>query len=125
MQSSPEETANVMPAPTATRVYVTLLDREYSVSCGSGEEPRLQEIATVVDKMLREIAAGNSGISEQRLFMLACLMLADDVLDLRTQGHGTGNVDETGSLTTAIQNLTERVIAINHRVAEMTKDGTN
>lgn len=64
---------------------VTLLGRSYSLSCDEGQEPRLEALAGYVDSKLRKLQAAMAGANENRLLVLACLMLADELFDARAQ----------------------------------------
>ncbi len=57
----------------------------YTVGCEDGQEEHLQAMAAEVDKRIEGLKAlsGNSG--EVRLLLLASLVLADEVHDLRAE----------------------------------------
>ena len=64
---------------------ITLLDRTYQVSCTPGEEDRLAVLAKLVDSKLRHVTSGGLPATESRLFMLGCLLLADELFDLKEE----------------------------------------
>lgn len=58
----------------------------YVLGCGEGEEEHLQAMAADVDRRITEIKtqAGPSG--ESRMLVMAALMLADDLYELKQGG---------------------------------------
>jgi cell division protein ZapA len=99
----------------ATKVSITLHGREYFVSCDLGEEPRLQEIVRLVDSTLNEAAAKSSNASENRLFMLACLLLADELIETRRSAKRTLHAEED-IMVAAVEHLRQRVASIAQQV---------
>ncbi len=55
----------------------------YTVGCGDGEESHLQQMAAEVDQRIDSIKALGSQSGEARLLVLAALLLADELHDLR------------------------------------------
>jgi cell division protein ZapA len=56
----------------------------YSVACRDGEEPHLQALAAIVDAKATEARGAVGGVSEVRQMLLAALLLADELNDLRS-----------------------------------------
>ena len=67
------------------QVTVKINGYAYTVGCENGQEPHLQAMAEQVDARLDSIKAlgGNSG--ESRLLVLAALLMADEIHDLRIE----------------------------------------
>jgi cell division protein ZapA len=67
------------------QVTVKINGYVYVVGCEDGQEPHLQAMATQVDSRVDSIKAlgGNSG--ESRLLVLAALLMADEIHDLRVE----------------------------------------
>ena len=67
------------------QVTVKINGYAYTVGCEDGQEPHLQAMAEQVDARLDSIKAlgGNSG--ESRLLVLAALLMADEIHDLRIE----------------------------------------
>jgi cell division protein ZapA len=63
------------------QVTIEINARSYSVGCDDGEEEHLQALARYVDTKVRELAQKVGPVGETRLFMLAALMLADELSD--------------------------------------------
>ncbi|NTU76648.1 MAG: cell division protein ZapA [Alphaproteobacteria bacterium] len=99
----------------ATKVAVTLHGREYLVSCDAGEESRLAEIVKLVDGVMNEVSSKGSNITETRLFMLTCLMMADELIETRRTTARTRRADED-LLVAAVDHLRQRVAALAQQV---------
>jgi cell division protein ZapA len=67
------------------QVTVKINGYGYTVGCEDGQEPHLQAMAEQVDSRIDSIKAlgGNSG--ESRLLVLAALLMADELHDLRIE----------------------------------------
>jgi cell division protein ZapA len=67
------------------QVTVKINGYGYVVGCEDGQEPHLQSMAAAVDSRIESIKAlgGNSG--EARLLLLASLLMADEIHDLRVE----------------------------------------
>ncbi|MDR3448297.1 MAG: cell division protein ZapA [Alphaproteobacteria bacterium] len=68
---------------TATKLAITLNNREYVVNCGPGEETRLRQVADMVQKEMKAVADKIGNQTEPRHLMLTCLSLADKLLEAR------------------------------------------
>ena len=99
----------------AAKVAITLRGREYFVSCDADEEPRLQELVKLVDSTLNNAAVKTGNVSETRLFMLACLMLADDLIESRRAAHRSLRAEED-IMVAAVEHLRQRVATIAQQV---------
>lgn len=97
------------------KVTISLYGRDYPIQCEDGAEARLQEIAGLVDEKIRQIA-GNVGttVTEPRLFMLACLMLGNEVLEqkeaLTKLAARTTLPEEEEILVAAVEHLRQKVV---------------
>ncbi len=68
------------------RLDLSLLGRSFPVQCEPGEEARAEALAGYVDGKLRQLSAAQSSATENRLLMLGCLLLADEIFELKGQG---------------------------------------
>jgi cell division protein ZapA len=72
-------------------VNIMVNSRAYTVACDDGEEEHLKDLARRVDAKVRELLSSIGQVGEQKLLLMAALLLADehhDVahrLDLRTK----------------------------------------
>lgn len=112
-KTSPQKT----PAPPTTKVAVTLHGREYVVACDAGEEKKLAEIVKIVDAKIAEIASKSVSATETRLFMLTCLLLADELIELRKAASETRKGDED-LYVAAVDHLRGRVAALAQQIGK-------
>jgi len=56
----------------------------YAVACNSGEEDRLQALASIVDDRVTRLAQNLGQIGESKLLLMASILLADEM----TEGGG-------------------------------------
>jgi len=68
----------------------------YTVGCEDGQEAHLQAMAGEVDERIASIKAVGAQSGEARLLMLAALLLADELHDLR-QAAGQAGAGEAGA----------------------------
>jgi cell division protein ZapA len=101
--------------PVAAKVDIQLLGRGYAVACEAGEEKRLETLAGYVDSKLRTLAGSLSSATQERLFMLTCLMLADEVFDLKSAKAGVDDASEM-QLAETVEALAERINRISQKL---------
>jgi len=94
-----------------SKVTITLNGRDYVVTCDAGEERKLADLVKIVDSKLADIAGKSSNASETRLFMLACLMLADELQETRKAIQTACSADEA-IMVAAVNHLKGRIEAI-------------
>ena len=86
----------------------------YILGCADGEEEHLRAMAAGLDVRIEEIKASTGPSGEARLLLMAALMLADELHDLREQG-GQRDGDPPKSEPKAgkrLRGLTKRAEAI-------------
>lgn len=98
-----------------SKVSINLHGREYAVACGTGEERRLLEVVKFVDRKMSEIAGRNNNIGETRLFMLTCLMIADELFEIHKTNEIKRLADEE-LMVAAVDHLRQRVAHIANQV---------
>jgi cell division protein ZapA len=52
--------------------------RAYTIACDEGEEEHLKELATHVDAKVRELLSSVGQVGDQRLILMAALLIADE-----------------------------------------------
>ena len=67
--------------------------KRYIVSCEAGQEERLQELGSRLDRRVVELADVMGDIGVERLFMAASLSLLDE-LEEAEQNNGSKSLDE-------------------------------
>ena len=71
-------------------VELTIAGRSYRVACRDGEEETLRAAGALVDAKSREAIAGLGTLSESRQLLFASLLLADQIVDGRSELVDTG-----------------------------------
>lgn len=90
-------------------VTIEVGGRRYDVTCRDGEEAQLQRLARLVDEKATQARAAVGGVNESRQLLLAALLLADELSDLRG-GKAVPLPADTGSaLADAVEQLASRV----------------
>ncbi|MGE4351394.1 MAG: cell division protein ZapA [Bdellovibrionales bacterium] len=109
--------AQAKTSPSISKVTVTLHGRDYIIACDGGEEKKLAELVAYVDAKLADIAEQNTsaGASETRLFMLACLLLADELMETKKRAAETSKAKED-LMVAAVTHLQDRIQAITDQV---------
>jgi cell division protein ZapA len=74
-------------------ITVRVNGKPYTVGCADGQESRVQELARVFDEHVQMVVSDVGAIGEVRLFLMASLLMIDEMQDLRNQ------LDEVSSLS--------------------------
>jgi cell division protein ZapA len=64
-------------------VTLSVNGRPYAVGCEDGQEAHLTELARLFDTQVRQVSQDVGQLGETRLFLMAALLLADELSDLR------------------------------------------
>lgn len=67
------------------QVTVSLNGRTYRLRCGDGEEQRLSELADHVGQRIEQLALQFGQYGDERLLVMAALLITDDMLDMKTR----------------------------------------
>jgi cell division protein ZapA len=59
--------------------------KPYVVGCEDGQEQHLRNIAGLFDEQVRQIATEVGSLGETRLFLMAALMMADEMADVKAR----------------------------------------
>jgi cell division protein ZapA len=115
------------------QVVVKVNGRDFALSCGDGQEPRIRRLAQYVDAKIGEFTKALGQIGEARLILLASLVIADELSDAneavqqernRTRaagGSGGGPAggpggEATEAAASGIRSMAERIEAIAARI---------
>src|SRR5215469_8885045 len=96
-------------------VNVTVNDRPYTIACDEGEEDHLRELVAHVDSKVKELTETVGQAGEQRLLLMAALVIADSqfeslaLLEKRAQ--------EIAALTESKEKLGRRLGELEERAA--------
>jgi cell division protein ZapA len=66
-------------------VTVTVNGRNYRLGCLAGEESRVLQLAAEVDAQARALKGGIKSVPEDRLFLMAAIVMADQLTDAREE----------------------------------------
>lgn len=69
-------------------VTVEINGRPYAVGCADGQEERVRILAKQFDGHVRQVAGEVGHVGDIRLFLMAGLLLADEVHEARLNGGG-------------------------------------
>lgn len=64
-------------------VVVTIAGRTYRMACDDGEEPRLEELARLVEGKILAMRESFGDIGEQRIVVMAAIAIADEAHEMR------------------------------------------
>jgi cell division protein ZapA len=94
------------------QVAVAINGRSYSVACGDGEEDRIVQLANYVDSKITSLKGALGNLGDQRLMVLASLVIADELWEARESG-GKPKADQGNSTrVAALENLAGRIEAL-------------
>lgn len=66
-------------------VTVRVNNKPYTVGCADGQESRVQDLARAFNEHVEMVVADVGAIGEVRLFLMAALLMIDEMQDLRSQ----------------------------------------
>jgi cell division protein ZapA len=105
------------------QITIDINGKPYVVGCEDGQEAHLTEIAGVFDQQVRQIAGEVGTLTEARLFLMAALMMADDLTDTRNRlvkAQGEAARYEQNSAK-ALDAAARKIEAIVHRAVGSTE----
>lgn len=70
-------------------VTVEVNGRKYKMSCEEGAELRVVELAGFLDGLVQDIKSGYRQVQEERLYLMAALIVADQLLEVRDELQAT------------------------------------
>ncbi len=97
------------------KTVITLFGRDYPLACADGQQERLQDIAQMVDRRMRQVAGKAGNTTEQHIFLLTCLTLGDELLDAQAKVNAVSqkveqaHVEEEDIIISAVGILREKV----------------
>lgn len=63
------------------RISVVVNGRSYAVTCDDGKEEHVLQLAAEIDRRVGQLVAGIGQVGQERLLLLASLLLADELRD--------------------------------------------
>ncbi len=93
-------------------VTVEIVDRRYRIACRDGDEERIRQLATDIDRRARAVMDTLGPQGEAKLLLIVALLLADELAEARGAAAGGMGMDDT-----ALQALADRLSALARRLA--------
>ena len=97
-------------------VQVMIAGRSYRMACGDGEERHLEALAAAFDAKIAEIRGAFGEIGDMRLHVMAALMTADELSEVRRRIETLEG--ELAAMPTVAVNQAERAEISEQRVAQ-------
>ena len=101
-------------------VDVMVNDRVYSIACDEGEEAHLKELTGIVDARVRELAGAVGQVGDQKLMLMAAVLIADEFAELR--GRAEGHAKTANELARTRANLDALVADAETRAATAARE---
>ncbi len=104
------------------QVSVSINNHRYTLACRDGEEDRLLALARLLDNKVRSLTARLGQVGENKLILMAALIIADEYEETRTelQGIREGKIPVNESETAA--KLSELLDSFADSVEELADD---
>jgi len=67
------------------QVKVVVNGRSFRMGCRDGEEGRVRDLAAEIDGHVQRIKGGSKAVQDERLFLMAALMMADQLWEAREE----------------------------------------
>ncbi len=67
------------------QVTVVVNGRSFRMGCREGEEARVHELAAEIESLVQKIKGSGPKVQDERLFLMAALMLADQLLEAKEE----------------------------------------
>ncbi len=103
-------------------VNVMVNSRAYTIACDDGEEEHLRDLAAHVDSKVRELLGSVGQVGDQRLLLMAALLIADEHHEATQQLHL--RTQELGSLSGAHEEASTRLAQSEGIAAEALESAT-
>lgn len=97
------------------QVDIQINGKAYRIACEDGQEPRLRDLALMVDAHVKDLVGQVGQVGDTRLMVMASLLVADELMDLRDAAHEVDEGEEEFSpselddLALAVEGLAERI----------------
>lgn len=88
-------------------VNVMVNGRAYTIACDEGEEAHLKELAAHVDAKVRELLETVGQVGDQRLLLMAAVLITDELFDARARLEG--HARKAGDLANAHEEISGRL----------------
>ncbi|MAS86836.1 MAG: cell division protein ZapA [Micavibrio sp.] len=103
-------------------VSVNINSKSYGIDCGEGQEARVRQLAKYIDERMRSLSGNTGAVSEDQLFVITSLVLADEVFDLREKAANSNGEAPSTEGYISEEELKAIVDKINTRIKSITKE---
>ena len=104
-------------AKSVSKVDIVLHGNKYTVTCDVGDEAKLANLVHFVNGKLNEVSLTGPNATENRLFMLTCLMLADELVETRKVAQQV-RIEDEQLMVAAVDHLRQRILSISKVVGK-------
>jgi cell division protein ZapA len=98
------------------QVEIRINNRPYRISCDDGQEEHLTRLADFVDKRVQELVASVGQVGEDRLLVMASLLIADELSETFAQIDTTAQPDTAESDDEAEARRVQVIEALTDRI---------
>lgn len=99
-------------------VTVEINGRPYAVGCADGQEDRVRTLAKQFDGHVRQVAGEVGHVGDIRLFLMAGLMLADELHEVRLGNPGASAAAVAAASTDGVAEALNAVAARLEKIAQ-------
>ena len=99
-------------------VTVEVNGRPYAVGCADGQEERVRDLARQFDAHVRQVAGEVGHVGDIRLFLMAGLLLADELDAARGAGPGGAPMPATAAANDGVAEALNAVAARLEKIAQ-------
>ena len=100
------------------QVDITVNNQNFLIACEDGQEDRLIDLSKIVDDKVGELAAQVGQVGQNRLLVMAALVIADELVDLRETVKLTPVQNSDDKAGACIEELSKRIEKIADLAAE-------
>ena len=100
-------------------VTVEINGRPYAVGCADGQEERVRILAKQFDGHVRQVAGEVGHVGDIRLFLMAGLLLADEVHEARLAAPDAGSSASPAAAVPASDGVAEALNAVAARLEKI------
>ena len=100
------------------QVDITVNNQNFLIACEDGQEDRLMDLSKIVDDKVGELAAQVGQVGQTRLLVMAALVIADELVDLRETVTLTPVQNSDDKAVACIEELSRRIEKIADLAAE-------
>ena len=100
------------------QVDITVNNQNFLIACEDGQEDRLMDLSKIVDDKVGELVAQVGQVGQTRLLVMAALVIADELVDLRETVKLTPVQNSDHKAVACIEELSKRIEKIADLAAE-------